>query len=672
MGKRIKTIMNRVLSVQKGEARPIERKKEVGDKGKILLSTIERFVEHRMYQYALLIDGEWGSGKTFFVQEYLIPFLKEKKYNVNYISLYGVSETSEIDKKICIQAIKAKNPKLEKIIDSKGGQITTSIGDVILKTFLSQKGINDINMYKVIESLPDYDNNVIVFDDIERCACDINELLGYINNFVEHSKASVILIANEKEIGNWQLDRNPELQMMVALNPSIDVFVEPTQEEKLNQIFGVPNKNESSVGPKTYSIEQIEERRKKVFHSNEKYLRMKEKVIGQTVKYEPDVEPVFISIIQNRIYDESLKMLLIGSVKKLTAMAQSECHINLRTFQFYLEKISSIFRNMKGDFSIFHQAIIEYTYRSSIEYMKGRPMPKWEGEYGNMLFDGDNLFSSGILGFRFIDEYIVSNHLNIDEMNRILAQCCLMETERGNLKNDPSQLIRSWWLAEDDQLLLWLSQIQQNIHTGKYSTALYTEILHHLADIVSRTIMVQQCNEIVDTMENYILETDTSALRELDPEHFFTEGDAAKKYQEWIGRIRTALQKKFIQSEKERFEEAIIDTKNWAENLDKLAANAGSVKGFSFIYWLDPARIVELIRISKNVQLEQFRFALQNYYGDRVFYENMTKDIDHLETIAQLLPTVMEEAGEIKKCLISLIVQDINQYIQKIKRMAVK
>lgn len=78
MGKRIKTIMNRVLSVQKGEARPIERKKEVGDKGKILLSTIERFVEHRMYQYALLIDGEWGSGKTFFVQEYLIPFLKEK------------------------------------------------------------------------------------------------------------------------------------------------------------------------------------------------------------------------------------------------------------------------------------------------------------------------------------------------------------------------------------------------------------------------------------------------------------------------------------------------------------------------------------------------------------------------------------------------------------------
>lgn len=419
MGKRIKTIMNRVLSVQKGEARPIERKKEVGDKGKILLSTIERFVEHRMYQYALLIDGEWGSGKTFFVQEYLIPFLKEKKYNVNYISLYGVSETSEIDKKICIQAIKAKNPKLEKIIDSKGGQITTSIGDVILKTFLSQKGIDDINMYKVIESLPDYDNNVIVFDDIERCACDINELLGYINNFVEHSKASVILIANEKEIGNWQLDRNPELQMMVALNPSIDVFVEPTQEEKLNQIFGVPNKNESSVGPKTYSIEQIEERRKKVFHSNEKYLRMKEKVIGQTVKYEPDVEPVFISIIQNRIYDESLKMLLIGSVKKLTAMAQSECHINLRTFQFYLEKISSIFRNMKGDFSIFHQAIIEYTYRSSIEYMKGRPMPKWEGEYGNMLFDGDNLFSSGILGFRFIDEYIVSNHLNIDGARRL-------------------------------------------------------------------------------------------------------------------------------------------------------------------------------------------------------------------------------------------------------------
>lgn len=47
---------------------------------------------------AILIDGEWGSGKTFFIKEKIIPEIKEKHTDVPvyYVSLYGISSSNEI------------------------------------------------------------------------------------------------------------------------------------------------------------------------------------------------------------------------------------------------------------------------------------------------------------------------------------------------------------------------------------------------------------------------------------------------------------------------------------------------------------------------------------------------------------------------------------------------
>ena len=100
------------------------------------LSIIERFIKDRMYHYALLLDGEWGSGKTYFVREELIPHLEEQGDDVNYISLYGVEKASVVGEMMCIQAIKSKNPKLEKLLNSKPGQITTIALSAALKTGL--------------------------------------------------------------------------------------------------------------------------------------------------------------------------------------------------------------------------------------------------------------------------------------------------------------------------------------------------------------------------------------------------------------------------------------------------------------------------------------------------------------------------------------------------------
>lgn len=49
-----------------------------------VITAIDNFIESRMYHYALLINGKWGTGKTYFVKETLIPHINESDRDVYY------------------------------------------------------------------------------------------------------------------------------------------------------------------------------------------------------------------------------------------------------------------------------------------------------------------------------------------------------------------------------------------------------------------------------------------------------------------------------------------------------------------------------------------------------------------------------------------------------------
>ena len=63
---------------------------------------IQNYISGQHNSRALLIDGEWGCGKSYFVKNSLIPYLKTEKINNDsfsepkyyipvYVSLFGVS-----------------------------------------------------------------------------------------------------------------------------------------------------------------------------------------------------------------------------------------------------------------------------------------------------------------------------------------------------------------------------------------------------------------------------------------------------------------------------------------------------------------------------------------------------------------------------------------------------
>ncbi len=164
-------------------------------------------------QYAVLISGQWGSGKTWFVNQ-LIKDIRENNGKEIYVSLYGMANFSEIEYEFF--------RKLHPVLSHKGMEITGKIlkGALkgTLKIDLDRDGKSDGNASPTLPEikLPDYLKNtsrhILIFDDIERCGIPIESLLGYINHFVEHQDYKVILVANEEEINPKTKDVGPKSQ----------------------------------------------------------------------------------------------------------------------------------------------------------------------------------------------------------------------------------------------------------------------------------------------------------------------------------------------------------------------------------------------------------------------------------------------------------------------------
>ncbi|EKN3440716.1 hypothetical protein OZ677_003602 [Yersinia enterocolitica] len=159
-------------------------------------------------EYAFLITGGWGAGKTHFIESFIEEYNKKHADNnsgnkIIKISLFGFKTTSSIDEMI----FQSLHPLL--------GHRYTKLAGNILKGALKLGCKIDING----DSKPDVDINasldkikfseifstntdsgeiIIALDDLERTDIPLKEILGYVNYLVEISKVKVILIANEK------------------------------------------------------------------------------------------------------------------------------------------------------------------------------------------------------------------------------------------------------------------------------------------------------------------------------------------------------------------------------------------------------------------------------------------------------------------------------------------
>ncbi|MDP2754222.1 MAG: P-loop NTPase fold protein [Nitrospirota bacterium] len=268
------------------------------------------YIDELKTDYAILINGEWGSGKTFFITNQLFSSVKNKYPSMRcvHISLNGLENLDEIYQKIVVELL--SNQKI------------AGIGFGMLKTLLEldieipKIGLKPANIVKVLKntslviakessSSPDL---LLCFDDLERISSKttIEAVLGYIYaNFIERKRMKVLLISNEAKI-------------------------------------------ESSA-----------------------YMHGKEKIVGRTFLFTPSLRAVFSQILSEIVICKNSRERIETEKEFLLTLLEGYKIINLRTLQFLvraLHVICSAVLELKEE--TFHKVAF-FTAILSFEYRKG-------------------------------------------------------------------------------------------------------------------------------------------------------------------------------------------------------------------------------------------------------------------------------------------------------------
>lgn len=166
------------------------------------IEIIKDYMSIEYVDYALMLDGKWGSGKTFFVNNDLkIALKKDKKYLV-HVSLYGKTSIEQVNNDVINRVVfhYESSKKAFKVRDfsselfSSGGMKTKfifgSVSELVRFGFLNKLEKNGLGT-----------NTLFVFDDVERCNPDaVEDLLGSIHSQYSELGYHVLFIADESKL----------------------------------------------------------------------------------------------------------------------------------------------------------------------------------------------------------------------------------------------------------------------------------------------------------------------------------------------------------------------------------------------------------------------------------------------------------------------------------------
>ena len=321
-----------------------------------MLNEVKRYLSDDTYDYALMIDGSWGSGKTHFVKEVLNKELNTIKIRginnrVRYYSACGLESLGEFKETmiydllgrkvdeihdVVLQDIKKERDEIEELEDAsekkgpveqvldtkkklvrdiieeqredrrkkfaslkanRAFRVAVDIGGKMVTGLLKSKVpfLNAVDAGDYLTDVQDLQDYVFIIDDIERCSFSVSGLLGFINEIVEHVHAKVILVINEEAL--LQKLKDPKL-----LGECTD------------------------------------------------YTGIREKLVGTILTYTSDDPVVLDKLIRGELEEGSLfRESTLAQTSDFCAKMESMKYHNLRTFQFFLSRLKNIEAQLKEE-----------------------------------------------------------------------------------------------------------------------------------------------------------------------------------------------------------------------------------------------------------------------------------------------------------------------------------
>ena len=424
-----------------------------------------------------MINGEWGSGKTYFWNNKIrkkieTMQLNGKRYTTIYMSLYGISNLEEISKKIFIETTQLMDKNLRKFMDANG---QTNIPEY------AKTGLDMANFFGVTQNGDkiDYadffstDDKVLCFDDLERANVDVIDILGYINNFVEHDHIKTIIICNEKELSTKLKSSNLEMK----------TFIATYLLDKQNEL----NKTDKPM------VEKIQDKIEHVFDKANDYERIKEKLIGETFEYAPKFDYIINGILMRYENEPDLIRFLRENTRIIINTFERSGTRNLRILKHALNDFKKVFDMVNKSYpNTSHrvmQTMLIFTIAISFEIKAGKVTKnkfmniKDNEEYKAILvssrvlmdnrqfyikeFDNNYYynFKAEYRFFKFIEYYVRTRIFDMkifkDDMETIRNT---VDTE--NLPGYKRLLTEEYWKISDDEFDNVIEDIMKDIKEG--------------------------------------------------------------------------------------------------------------------------------------------------------------------------------------------------------------
>lgn len=179
-----------------------------------ILNTLEElkyYCNEKQPVGAIMLTGEWGCGKTYFIENELRKEL-EKTHVIIRISLFGLSSIESIKNEVQLNWLQSYiDEKSEtKGLGEKGINTLQGLMNVVNEETKNKFGpvgfiINKLSSLDIVDFIkvaPTIGNKkvVLVFDDLERSILSTNDMLGCINDYCENLHIHTIVVANEEYV----------------------------------------------------------------------------------------------------------------------------------------------------------------------------------------------------------------------------------------------------------------------------------------------------------------------------------------------------------------------------------------------------------------------------------------------------------------------------------------
>lgn len=636
-----------------------------------ILNVIDNYLKEENIGGAILIDGKWGTGKTYFIEKQLIKNKREykRKYGVKdiiYISLYGINNILDIERELFRKIIPII--KSDKKIPNFLMRIFTEISmkTIEIKTGADIKDPLEKIIDICIDIKEDYSKYLIIFDDLERCDISLNLLLGYMNQLVEHEKQKVIIVTNEEEINKRNLNKNKELKYISVLN------VLKNSEEK-PKIITRKKEQGFLIDKDTFNIDQenkdiLDKLVNDIYASNNYYDEVKEKLIYQTIKYEPSKYEIIKNMIETCNAKNIVKDILEENSEKILEIFDNNKYFNARTVRHLIIKLKNILENINEEDMEEYKAnrvienIILSTTKIVIDMKKNNHdyLEKSSDEIFSISIDEKNMFK-GAYCIKSIVEFL----------NKSYMQEAILNEELKKLNNDFKKndcLIPYDWNRKSEEYLKGnFYNIKRRVKEKEITinSNLLKSKFEYFYNLYKLNIIEEkELDEFIEAIGEMIQERNREDNRVLKSRSIY---ENEKEFKEKLKKLNSYEPRSFQKKVKDDTEGFFKENK--IEELNKYLINNRDVfmieKGFLKYFNVDS--IVKIYITGNNEQKDDLGKVFNSIYGFDNIKDYFKDDIENIQKLKEDLDRKKDDEKGVSNWNIRSLIELLKNILNKLE-----